>query len=199
MKPLTLYVMDAALSQAKQWQEEGLDLAVSINVGTRNLIDVAFPDDVAAALAKWDVDPSRLEIEITESTMLDDPFRTKVVLDKLSEMGIRLSIDDFGTGYSSLAYLRQLPVSEIKIDRSFVLNMHQSSDDAVIVRSTIDLGRNLGLQVVAEGVETEEGWQELIDLGCDVAQGYFLSRPVPAAELGDWLRERTAASTAASS
>ncbi|MDX6515131.1 MAG: hypothetical protein QOH73_797, partial [Gaiellaceae bacterium] len=199
MKPLTLYVMDAALSQAKQWQEEGLDLAVSINVGTRNLIDVAFPDDVAAALAKWDVDPSRLEIEITESTMLDDPFRTKVVLDKLSEMGIRLSIDDFGTGYSSLAYLRQLPVSEIKIDRSFVLNMHQSSDDAVIVRSTIDLGRNLGLQVVAEGVETEEGWQELIDLGCDVAQGYFLSRPVPAAELGEWLRERTAASTAASS
>jgi EAL domain-containing protein (putative c-di-GMP-specific phosphodiesterase class I) len=192
MKPLTLYVMDEALRQAKEWQEEGLDLAVSINVGTRNLIDVAFPDDVEAALAKWEVDPSRLEIEITESTMLDDPFRTKLVLDKLHSMGIRLSIDDFGTGYSSLAYLRQLPVSEIKIDRSFVLNMMASGDDAVIVRSTIDLGRNLGLQVVAEGVETEDGWQQLADLGCDVAQGYFLSRPVPAAELGEWLRERVA-------
>jgi diguanylate cyclase (GGDEF)-like protein/PAS domain S-box-containing protein len=192
MKPLTLYVMDEALRQAKEWQEQGLDLAVSINVGTRNLIDVAFPDDVEAALAKWEVDPGRLEIEITESTMLDDPFRTKVVLDKLHSMGIRLSIDDFGTGYSSLAYLRQLPVSEIKIDRSFVLNMMASGDDAVIVRSTIDLGRNLGLQVVAEGVETEDGWQQLADLGCDVAQGYFLSRPVPAEELGDWLRERVA-------
>ena len=187
MKPLTMYVLDEALRQAKVWLDEGTDLAVSVNLATRNLIDVAFPDDVAAALAAAGVPASRLELEITESTMLDDPFRTKVVLDKLHAMGIRLSIDDFGTGYSSLAYLRQLPVDEIKIDRSFVLNMHESEDDAVIVRSTIDLGRNLGLHVVAEGVETEAHWQQLTELGCELAQGYFLSKPVPADELKVWL------------
>jgi EAL domain-containing protein (putative c-di-GMP-specific phosphodiesterase class I) len=112
------------------------------------------------------------------------------VLDKLSAMGIRLSIDDFGTGYSSLAYLSNLPVNEIKIDRSFVMNMAECDNDAVIVRSTIDLGRNLGLQVVAEGVETEAAWHELSQLGCTLAQGYYLSRPVPAAELTHWLRRR---------
>jgi diguanylate cyclase (GGDEF)-like protein len=190
MKPLTLYVLDEALAQVRAWQGEGLDLAVSVNLATRNLIDVGFPDDVAAALAKWDVHASRLELEITESTMLQDPARTKTVLDKLHAMGIRLSIDDFGTGYSSLAYLRQLPVSEIKIDRSFVTNMHVDDADDVIVRMTIDLGRNLGLEVVAEGVETEDAWQRLTQLGCDVAQGFFLSRPVPADELGAWLRQR---------
>jgi EAL domain-containing protein (putative c-di-GMP-specific phosphodiesterase class I) len=139
-----------------------------------------------------DVDPARLELEITESTMLQDPVRTKIVLDKLHAMGIRLSIDDFGTGYASLAYLRHLPVSEIKIDRSFVTNMHVDDADDVIVRMTIDLGRNLGLEVVAEGVETEDAWQRLTQLGCDVAQGYFLSRPVPAGELSAWLRQRRA-------
>jgi diguanylate cyclase (GGDEF)-like protein/PAS domain S-box-containing protein len=193
MKPLTMYVLKEALRQAREWQDEGLELAVSVNLATRNLIDVAFPDDVAASLEEAGGDPKRLELEITESTMLDDPFRTKVVLDKLHDMGIRLSIDDFGTGYSSLAYLRQLPVDEIKIDRSFVLNMHNSEDDAVIVRSTIDLGRNLGLHVVAEGVETEEHWAQLTALGCELAQGYFLSRPVPPDELKVWLAEHEAA------
>jgi diguanylate cyclase (GGDEF)-like protein/PAS domain S-box-containing protein len=193
MKPLTLYVLDEALKQSRAWQDAGIDLTVSVNLATRNLLDVAFPDDVLAALERWDVDPGRLELEITESTMLDDPFRTKIVLDRLFGMGIKLSIDDFGTGYSSLAYLRQLPVSEIKIDRSFVLHMDENPDDAVIVRSTIDLGRNLGLRVVAEGVETLEAWQQLEGLGCDVAQGYFLSRPVPAEELVSWLGTRAAA------
>ncbi|MDX6516591.1 MAG: hypothetical protein QOH73_2257, partial [Gaiellaceae bacterium] len=136
MKPLTLYVLDEALRQMRLWQDAGRELTVSVNLATRNLLDVAFPDDVAAALEKWGVEPERLELEITESTMLEDPFRTKIVLDRLFAMGIRLSIDDFGTGYSSLAYLRQLPVSELKIDRSFVLNMDTSDDDAVIVRST---------------------------------------------------------------
>ena len=154
MKPLTMYVLDAALAQIRAWHDEGLDLSVSVNLATRNLIDTAFPDDVAAALERAGVEASRLELEITESTMLEDPFRTKLVLDRLHMMGIRLSIDDFGTGYSSLAYLRQLPIDEIKIDRSFVMNMAISEDDAVIVRSTVDLGRNLGLEVVAEGVET---------------------------------------------
>ena len=124
--------------------------------------------------------------------MLADPLRTKLILEKLSAMGIRLAIDDFGTGYSSLAYLKRLPVDEIKIDRSFIKHMSEDQDDAAIVRSTIDLGRNLGLQVVAEGVETEEAWNELSALGCTIAQGFYLSRPVPPDELSAWLRDRTA-------
>ncbi|MDT7713581.1 MAG: hypothetical protein QOG46_2426, partial [Pseudonocardiales bacterium] len=141
------------------------------------------------ALAKWDVDPSRLEIEITESTMLDDPFRTKVVLDKLSEMGIRLSIDDFGTGYSSLAYLKRLDVDELKIDRSFVMNLASAPSDAVIVRSTIDLAHNLGMNVVAEGVEDRTAQDKLVEYGCDSAQGYYVSPPGPADEITAWLMD----------
>src|SRR5205085_11208951 len=154
--------------------------------------DADFPQQVKRLLQKREVDPGLLQLEITESTMLSDPVRTKRVLDKLAGMGIALSIDDFGTGYSSLSYLSQLPVNEIKIDRSFVMNMAESDNDAVIVRSTIDLGRNLGLQVVAEGVETEQAWDALSELGCTFAQGYYLSRPVPAAELTQWLRRRPA-------
>jgi diguanylate cyclase (GGDEF)-like protein len=190
IKPLTLYVLDEALRQCRSWQERGLRLSVSVNLSTRNLLDVAFPDDVAALLREHDLEPHRLELEITESTVLADPVRTKQVLDGLSGMGVRLSLDDFGTGYSSLSYLRQLPLHELKIDRSFVTNMLESEDDAVIVRSTIDLGRNLGLKVVAEGVETEEVWRRLCRLGCDVAQGYYLNRPVPAEELERWVDGR---------
>ena len=182
-----------ALKQCRAWQQQGLRLSVAVNLSTRNLLDVDFPDDVAKLLDRWEVDHELLELEITESTMLADPFRTKVVLDKLSAMGVRLSIDDFGTGYSSLAYLKRLPVNEIKIDRSFVMNMNEDEDDAVIVRSTIDLGRNLGLEVVAEGVENEEIWNELSSLGCHVAQGYYLSRPVPPEELSAWVLSRRAA------
>jgi len=134
------------------------------------------------------VPAERLILEITESTIMADPQRALGVLTRLSEMGIRLSIDDFGVGYSSLSYLKRLPVDEIKIDRSFVAQMADDEDDAFIVRSTIDLGRNLGLSVVAEGVETEAVWNELSELGCDYAQGWFLGRPMPAADLGDWLR-----------
>jgi EAL domain-containing protein (putative c-di-GMP-specific phosphodiesterase class I) len=126
--------------------------------------------------------------------MLIDPPLTKLILEQLSAMGIRLSIDDFGTGYSSLAALKRLPVNEIKVDRSFVMNMAEDEDDATIVRSTIELGRNLGLDVVAEGVETQEVWDRLKDLGCTTAQGYYLSRPVPAHELQAWLRQRRATS-----
>ena len=163
---------------------------MAVNLSVRNLLDADFPHQVKRLLQKRGVDPSLLQLEITESTMLSDPVRTKRVLDKLAAMGIALSIDDFGTGYSSLSYLSQLPVTEIKIDRSFVMNMAESDNDAVIVRSTIDLGRNLGLQVVAEGVETEQAWEELNQLGCTLAQGYYLSRPVPAAELTEWLMRR---------
>jgi diguanylate cyclase (GGDEF)-like protein/PAS domain S-box-containing protein len=190
IKPLTLYVLDEALRQCRAWQRAGMTLGVAVNLSVRNLLDADFPDQVKDLLKKWRVEPPLLELEITESTMLSDPVRTKRVLDKLSAMGVALSIDDFGTGYSSLAYLSQLPVNEIKIDRSFVMNMADSDNDAVIVRSTIDLARNLGLHVVAEGVETEQAWDRLSELGCTLAQGYYLSRPVPAAELTQWLMQR---------
>jgi EAL domain-containing protein (putative c-di-GMP-specific phosphodiesterase class I) len=141
-------------------------------------------------LAETGARPEQLELEITESTILADPFRVRDVLNRLNEMGLRLAIDDFGTGYSSLAYLKRLPVQTIKIDRSFVMAMDESPSDATIVRSTIDLGRNLGLDVVAEGVETQDAWDALRGQGCTLAQGYFVSRPVPAEELEALLRER---------
>jgi diguanylate cyclase (GGDEF)-like protein len=188
IKPLTLWVLDAALQQCRRWHDEGLELSIAVNLSARNLLDLQLPEDISALLEKWNVDPHYLELEITESTIMADPVRAVEVLTRLSEMGIRFSVDDFGTGYSSLAYLKRLPVNELKIDRSFVTNMVNDDNDAIIVRSTIDLGRNLGLQVVAEGVETEEVWESLHGLGCDVAQGYYLSRPVPAEELTPWLR-----------
>ncbi|HEX3616586.1 MAG TPA: EAL domain-containing protein [Solirubrobacteraceae bacterium] len=188
--PLTLYVIEEALRQVRGWREQGIELSIAVNLSTRNLLDRSFPNQVEELLARWDVKPEHLELEVTESSMLANPTRAKAVLNELSELGIRLSIDDFGTGYSSLAYLRELPVDEIKIDRSFVIAMGAEAGDAVIVRSTVDLGRNLGLEVVAEGVETIEHWEKLRELGCTTAQGYFLSRPVPADELCDWLRAR---------
>jgi diguanylate cyclase (GGDEF)-like protein/PAS domain S-box-containing protein len=190
IKPLTLYVIDAALRQCRSWQNDGLRLAISVNLSARNLLDPDLPGLVAGMLERWDVEPSLLAFEITESAMLHDPARTQLILERLAVMGIRLSIDDFGTGYSSLAHLKRLPVSEIKVDRSFVMNMEQDPDDATIVRSTIELARNLGLDVVAEGVESERAWQRLKTLGCTTAQGYYLSRPVPAPELQIWLLQR---------
>jgi diguanylate cyclase (GGDEF)-like protein len=192
IRPLTLYVLDTALAQCRAWQDEGLVLKVAVNLSMRNLIDLAFPESVAALLERWGVHPSLLELEITESTIMADPFRTMALLRKLKAMGLRLAIDDFGTGYSSLAYLKRLAVDEIKIDKSFVLNMARDENDAAIVRSTIDLARNLGLEVVAEGVESAEAWETLAQLGCDVAQGYYLSRPLPGDDLAAWLRASAA-------
>ncbi len=197
IKPLTRYVIDEALRQCRSWQDEGLRLAIAVNLSARNLLDADLPELVAALLERWNVEPCLLELEITESAMLADPVRTKLILERLSAMGIRLSIDDFGTGYSSLAYLKRLPVSEIKVDRSFVLNMETDEDDATIVRSTIDLARNLGLDVVAEGVETKAVWDRLRTLGCTAAQGYYLSRAIPPAALRTWLLERRRAHSVA--
>ncbi len=187
IRPFTLYVIDEALRQCGAWASEGHELGVAVNVSPRNLIDASFPDNVAQLLENWKVPPERLELEITESAIIADPFRMKAVLERLSGMGLRLSVDDFGTGYTSLGYLTRLPIDELKIDRSFVANMTSSEDDAVIVRSTIDLGRNLGLEVVAEGVEHPEIWERLQGMGCDIAQGFLMSRPVPADELTSWL------------
>jgi EAL domain-containing protein (putative c-di-GMP-specific phosphodiesterase class I) len=190
MKPLTLHVVDQALGRCRSWLEQGIRLPVAVNLSTRNLLDLAFPEQVERLLTKWEVGPEFLELEVTESTMLGDPMRSQLVLDRLSAIGIRLAIDDFGTGFSSLRHLRRLPFDEIKIDRSFVSNMVGDEDDTAIVRSTIELGRSLGLRVVAEGVETDELWSILGELGCQVAQGDCLSPALPSEGLELWLRDR---------
>jgi diguanylate cyclase (GGDEF)-like protein/PAS domain S-box-containing protein len=188
--PFTLHVLEIALRQGRAWREQGLELAISVNLSMRNLLDRDFPRRLQEQLERFEMPASALELEVTESSMLANPKRAKLVLGELSALGVRLSIDDFGTGYSSLSYLRELPVDEIKIDRSFVMRMTEQTADVAIVRSTIDLGRNLGLDVVAEGVETREIWDKLIELGCRTAQGYYLSRPVDAATLTAWLQSR---------
>jgi diguanylate cyclase len=185
--PLTHYVLDVALRQSRQWREAGHELAVAVNVSARRLLDLAFPDEVAGLLATWDIQARLLIIEITESTIMTDPVHALEILGRLNAMGVQLAIDDFGTGYSSMAYLKSLPVNELKIDRSFVSHMTSNNPDAVIVRSTVDLGRNLGLRVVAEGVEDLGTWQELKELGCNAVQGFYVSRPVPPDELIDWV------------
>jgi EAL domain-containing protein (putative c-di-GMP-specific phosphodiesterase class I) len=187
MKPLTLSVLNSALAQCHAWRREGHDLHVAVNLSARNIHDLTLPDDVAMLLRKWRVPPDRLELELTESAILSDPLRADEVLARLSRTGVRIAIDDFGTGYSSLAHLRRLPVDKIKIDRSFVRHLLTDENDRVIVGSIIELGRSLGLEVVAEGVETDELWARLSALGCRVAQGYFLSQPLPASDLLPWL------------
>ena len=185
--PLTMFVLDRALAQQDSWRSRGFDLSVAVNVSVRSLYDTHFVHDVTRLLQKWRTPPNALVLEITESMMMVDPSRAAGILSKLSVAGVQIAVDDFGTGYSSLAYLKRLPVSEIKIDKSFVLNMTEDPDDASIVESIIDLGKNLGLRVVAEGVETEAAWRALRDRGCHRAQGYFLSRPLPANEFVAWL------------
>jgi diguanylate cyclase (GGDEF)-like protein len=183
IKGLTLLVLDTGLRQVRAWRRSGLEISVAVNISAANLHDPRFPREVKQLLRKWKVDPSWLELEITESSIMKDSVRGLEVLAELSEMGVGLSIDDFGTGYSSLAYLKQLPVQEIKIDKSFVLGLAADPSAAMIVRSVIDLGRNLGLSVVAEGVETEAIWHQLGDLGADLAQGFYLARPAPSEEI----------------
>ncbi len=195
IRPLTLHVLDRALAQCRTWSDEGLDLGMAVNVSTRNLLDLTLPDQVDTLLELHGVPASQLELEITETTIMADPPRAKAVLARLSAMGVSLAVDDFGTGYTSLAWLRDLPLNTLKIDKSFVINMAAGGGDAVIVRSTVQLGRSLGLRVVAEGVEDEGSWCELLALGCDLAQGYYLSRPQAPELLTPWLR--TAASRSA--
>jgi diguanylate cyclase (GGDEF)-like protein len=187
---ITRYVLEAALRQCRDWRDLGLDVNVGVNLFSRDLLDRGLPDEVGRLLAANGLEPRRLELEITEDTILADPARTAVILEQLGARGIALAIDDFGTGYSSLNYLKRLPVDVLKIDRSFVSRMEVDEDDAIIVRSTIELGHNLGLIVVAEGVENQETLVRLAELGCDTAQGYHLSRPVPADELTEWLLAR---------
>jgi diguanylate cyclase (GGDEF)-like protein len=181
--PLTRWVLAAAMRQCRAWQEQGYELSVAVNLSARSFLDTALAVDIPQLLALHNIAPTLLELEVTESTIMLDPARATATLERLSEIGLTLSIDDFGTGYSSLANLKRLPVDMIKIDKSFVLEMATEHSDAAIVRSTIELAHNLGLQVIAEGVEDRQIWEELARLGCDFAQGYYLSRPLPADKL----------------
>jgi diguanylate cyclase len=196
IEPLTHYVLDEALHRCRDWLRSGHEASIAVNVSARRLLDREFPDEVAAVLSAWEVPPELLVLEITESAIMADPAHAEEILGRLSQMGIEVSIDDFGTGYSSMASLKSLPVHELKVDRSFVSQMTRNSRDGVIVRSTIDLGRNLGLRVVAEGVEDRRTWQALQALGCDAIQGYYVSRPVPSNELIRWLEQPAARPTA---
>jgi diguanylate cyclase (GGDEF)-like protein/PAS domain S-box-containing protein len=189
IQPMTTWILTEALRQCHTWKQAGLDINVAVNESMRNLHDRALPEQLAAMLHHHGVSAHDLTVEITESMIMADPQRALEVVTALSDMGISLSIDDFGTGYSSLAYLKRLPVHEIKVDKSFVLDMVTDESDATIVRSTIDLAHNLGLEVTAEGVETQAMWQALDQLNCDIGQGYYIARPMPAAELERWLQQ----------
>jgi EAL domain-containing protein (putative c-di-GMP-specific phosphodiesterase class I) len=175
---LTLYVLDRALAQCAAWQAQGRDLSVAVNLSVRNLLDPGLVGDVRAALIRHDVDASRLELEITETMAMVDPTRSVEVLGALDSLGVTLSVDDYGTGYGSLAYLQRLPVRRLKIDRSFVAGVLDDPASAAIVRSTIDLAHQLGLSVIAEGVEDDETLLVLRDMHCYGAQGFGLGRPV---------------------
>ncbi|MBN3754865.1 EAL domain-containing protein [Paraburkholderia sp. Tr-20389] len=187
IKAISHWVADKAIGQCAAWKAAGLELAVSVNVSARELIQSTLPDTFGALLKKHGVAPDMVWIEITESAIMDDPNHAIETLDRLHALGIRLAIDDFGTGYSSLAYLKRMPVDELKIDKSFVIGMTEHKDDETIVRSTIDLAHNMGLKVVAEGVESEDVLDRLRDLRCDLVQGFHLSRPLPPSRLEAWL------------
>ena len=187
--PLTLWVLEAAIRQCGAWRRAGLALPVSVNISARNLHDGTLPTAVSDLLVAYQVPPAWLTLEITESAIMDDPGGSRAMLTQFSTMGVKLEIDDFGTGYSSLGYLKRLPVDGLKVDRTFVQHLGMDEDDATIVASTVGLAHNLGLHVVAEGVENQTALQRLGAMGCDVAQGYHLSRPVAAEALERWLRD----------
>ncbi|PWF54807.1 putative bifunctional diguanylate cyclase/phosphodiesterase [Massilia glaciei] len=187
IRVLTRWVLEQSAALCRDMALRGIHLKVSVNLSTRDLLDQELPEKIMDILRRHQVAPGSFCLEITESAIMDDPVRAQQTLERLHALGLDLSIDDFGTGYSSLAYLKRLPVNELKIDKSFVLNMENDAGDTKIVRSTIDLGHNMGLRVVAEGIESEAVWRLLAALGCDQGQGYFMSRAIPGEQLADWI------------
>jgi diguanylate cyclase (GGDEF)-like protein len=183
---VTVRVLEQAITDCAAWQHDGIDASVAVNLSAWNLQDPELPRLVASLLSQHELDAKQLTLEITESAVMSDPIRAGEVLHELSEMGIYLAIDDYGTGFSSLAYLKLLPVNALKIDKSFVIDMLDDENDSIIVRSTIDLAHNLGLQVIAEGVEKQQALLRLTNLKCDAAQGFYFSRPIPEAEFRTW-------------
>jgi predicted signal transduction protein with EAL and GGDEF domain len=190
MRQLTLIVLQTALRQGQAWRHAGLDLPVAVNLSVANLLDAHLARQVGDLLASLRLPARALELELTEDTLMADPVRSKQVLGELRALGLRLAVDDYGTGYSSLAYLQELAIDELKLDKSFTLRMTQDAGAAAIVRTTVDLAHSLGLTMVAEGVESEAALVELARLGCDVAQGYHISKPLPAEQLTGWLQAR---------
>ncbi|NLT56494.1 MAG: EAL domain-containing protein [Actinomycetales bacterium] len=188
--PLTQYILDAALAQARVFADAGHPMPIAVNLSARNLLDVRLCDYISSLLDKYGVPAGLLDLEVTESAIMTEPVRAKQVLCELNDRGIRIAIDDFGAGYTSLAQLRTLPVTDLKIDRSFVITMATSPENAQIVRSITDLGKNLGLTVIAEGVETSDVMETLATYGCDIAQGYHLSRPLPPDRFLAWCDNR---------
>jgi len=189
IRALTHWLLRTALRQYAAWRAQGLDLHLCMNLSPRNLADDELPDTLAGLLEEAGLERPALTLEITESAILQDPLRARSILEAVAALGTRFAIDDFGTGFSSLSNLKQLPVSELKIDKSFVSGLVDDENDAVIVTSTIDLAHNLGLEVTAEGVETEPVCRRLRELGCDMAQGYYLARPMGPRDLERWVHE----------
>ena len=187
IEPLTVWVLYRTLRQCEEWHRSGLLVTMAVNISATSLLNPLLPEIVAQALKETGADPAWLELEITETAIMKEPALAIEAISKLNVMGVHLAIDDFGIGYSSMAYLQKLLVAKIKIDKSFVMHMNSNENDAVIVRALIALGHNLGLSVVAEGVESTEVWEQLKTLGCDYAQGYCMCRPIPPEKMEDWL------------
>jgi diguanylate cyclase (GGDEF)-like protein len=190
--PLTTRMLDLSLAAVADWRRRGWDLTIAVNLSSRSLLDVDLVAEVSRLLRRHGVPAAQLTLEVTESSVMADPARAIGLLHELRALGVRLSVDDFGTGYSSLSYLQRLPVDEVKIDRSFVTGLRDQPGDAAIVRAIVDLGRSLGLEVVAEGVEDQATWDVLAELGCHMVQGWHLARPMPAGALVPWMLEREA-------
>ena len=185
--PLTRHVLERSIAECAAWRKDGREMSVAVNLSVRNLLDRDLPKEIERLLSNYGLPPEALQLEITESMIMSDPERALSTVTRLSGLGARLSVDDFGTGYSSLANLRKMPIDELKIDRSFVSPMLQNESDLIIVRSTINLGHDLGLNVIAEGVEDNPTLEQLATLGCDLAQGYHVSKPMPADAFNTWL------------
>jgi diguanylate cyclase len=192
LKPLTYWAIEDVVRTLRSWADYDVRLPVAVNLSPRSLLDQDLPDLVGGLLERFDVPASLLRLELTESFLVADSGRSDAVLNQLSRLGVGLSIDDFGTGFSSLSYLKRLPIEELKIDRSFVSHMLVRADDFTIVRATIELGRNLGLRVVAEGVQDRETFDRLGDFGCDEAQGFYIAKPLDPEAFWRWLSAREA-------
>ena len=189
--PITLWVLNEALRQCRLWNEESRQLSIAVNLSPVNVQSSVLPEQICGLLASSGVSAGQIELEITETALMDNPQQAVEILTAIKQIGLRLTVDDFGTGYSSLAHLQRLPIDGIKIDKSFVMKLATEARDAVIVRSTIQLAHNLGLRVIAEGVENREALRMLVTMGCDMAQGYYISHPRLSQELPhgfcDWL------------
>jgi EAL domain-containing protein (putative c-di-GMP-specific phosphodiesterase class I) len=181
--PLTRHVLERSIAQCAEWHRDGRDLDVAVNLSVRDLLDRELPRQIERMLDEHHLAPDALQLEVTESMLMSDPDRALATVVRLRELGIRVAVDDFGTGYSSLANLKRLPINELKIDRSFISRLGSTVEGEAILRALIDLGHSLGMKVVAEGVELADQLLSLRRMGCDVAQGYYISHPVPAPEL----------------